>query len=192
MSFLADMIQVVGLEWPYNNLSPFTESVIGATICGRVLEHKQKSPTRPCQEFCSRHRSLNALLAQRIRMLRIYASLEYPDPIIAFVGLAAHIGVLMLYNLIESRPLGTDARGMQLTQALYAEHKQQALDAVADIAHLIAVLGQHFQVTSSPPFYRHRDPSYRKSRIANNLADAPFNAHPAPPRRPVLPIPPRA
>lgn len=144
------MIQVVGLEWPYNNLSPFTESVIGATICGRVLEHKQKSPTRPCQEFCSRHRSLNALLAQRIRMLRIYASLEYPDPIIAFVGLAAHIGVLMLYDLIESRPLGTDAQGMQLTQALYAEHKQQALDAVADIAHLIAVLGQHFQVTSSP------------------------------------------
>lgn len=150
MSFLADMIQVVGLDWPYNNLSPFTESVIGATICGRVLEHKQKSPTRPCQEFCSRHRSLNALLAQRIRMLRIYASLEYPDPIIAFVGLAAHIGVLMLYDLIESRPLGTDAQGMQLTQALYAEHKQQALDAVADIAHLIAVLGQHFQVTSSP------------------------------------------
>ena len=146
MSFLADMIPVVGLEWPHNNMSPFTESVIGATICGRVLEHKQKPPTRPYQEFCRRHRSLNALLAQRIRMLRIYASLEYPDPIIAFVALAAHIGVLMLYDLIESRPLGTDAQGTQLTQALYAEHKQQSLDAVADIALLIAVLGQHFQV----------------------------------------------
>ncbi|PYI02376.1 putative fungal-specific transcription factor [Aspergillus sclerotiicarbonarius CBS 121057] len=151
MSFLSEMIPVVDLEWPHNNLSSFSESVIGATICGRVLEHKQKPPTRPCQEFCHRHRQLNALLAQRIRMLRLYASLEYPDPIIAFVTLAAHIGVLMLYDLIESRPLGTDAQGTQLTQALYTEHKQQALDSVADIALLIAVLGQHFQMHPLTP-----------------------------------------
>lgn len=151
MSFLADLIPVVDLEWPHSNLSSFTESVIGATICGRVLDHKQKPPGRPCQEFCRRHRSLNALLAQRIRMLRLYASLEYPDPIIAFVTLAAHIAVLMLYDLIESRPLGTDAQGTQLTQALYTEHKPQSLDAVADIAVLIAVLGQHFQVPPHLP-----------------------------------------
>ncbi|GFF27086.1 hypothetical protein IFM61606_09882 [Aspergillus udagawae] len=151
MNFLADMIAVVDLEWPHKNLSPFTESVIGATICGRVLEHKQKPPTRACQEFCRQHRSLNALLAQRIKMLRIYASLEYPDPIIAFVALAAHIAVLMLYDLIESRPLGTDAQGMQLTQALYTAHKQQSLDAVADMALLISVLGQHFQMHPLTP-----------------------------------------
>ncbi|PWY94532.1 hypothetical protein BO94DRAFT_484649 [Aspergillus sclerotioniger CBS 115572] len=151
MSFLADMIPIVDLEWPHNNLSSFTESVIGATICGRVLEHKQKPPGRPCQEFCRRHRSLNALLAQRIRMLRLYASLEYPDPIISFVTLAAHIAVLMLYDLIESRPLGTDPQGTQLTQALYTEHKQQSLDSVADIAVLIAVLGQHFQMHPLTP-----------------------------------------
>jgi multisubunit Na+/H+ antiporter MnhF subunit len=150
MNFLADMIVVADLEWPHKNLSPFTESVIGATICGRVLEHKQKPPAQACQEFCRRHRSLNALLAQRIRMLRIYASLEYPDPIIAFVALAAHIAVLMLYDLIESRPLGTDAQGMQLTQALYTAHRQQSLDAVADMALLISVLGQHFQVNIHP------------------------------------------
>ncbi|KAK8054266.1 hypothetical protein PG996_013567 [Apiospora saccharicola] len=150
-SFLAEMISVVDLEWPNNNQSPFTESVIGATICGRVLEHKQKSPTRPCQEFCRQHRSLNALLAHRIRMLRIYASLEYPDPIITFVTLAAHIAVLMLYDLIESRPLGNDAQGTQLTQALYTEHKQQSLDAVGDAAMLVAVLGQHFQMHPLTP-----------------------------------------
>lgn len=79
-------------------------------------------------------------------MLRIHASLEYPDPVIAFVTLAAHTAVLMLYDIIESRPLGADAQGTQLTQALYAEHKQQSLDAVADIDLLIAELGQHFQV----------------------------------------------
>ncbi|KAK4865938.1 hypothetical protein LT330_009031 [Penicillium expansum] len=151
MDFLADMIPADDQEWPHKNLSSFTESVIGATICGRVLEHKQKPPTRPCQEFCHRHRSLNALLAKRIRMLRIYASLEYPDPIITFVTLAAHVAVFMLYDLVESRPLGIDAQGTQLTQALYTEHKQQSLDAVADIALLIAVLGQHFQMHPLTP-----------------------------------------
>ncbi|KGO65699.1 Transcription factor, fungi [Penicillium italicum] len=152
MDYLADVIPGDDdQEWPHKNLSSFIESVIGATICGRVLEHKQKPPTRPCQEFCHRHRSLNALLAKRIRILRINASLEYPDPIITFVTLAAHIAVFMLYDLIESRPLGTDAQGTQLTQALYTEHKQQSLDAVADIAPLIAVLGQHFQMHPLTP-----------------------------------------
>jgi hypothetical protein len=84
-------------------------------------------------------------------MLRIYASLEYPDPVITFVTLAAHIAVLMLYDLIESRPLGTDAQGTQLTQALYMEHKHQSLDAVTDIALLVGVLDQHFQVKFGGP-----------------------------------------
>ncbi|KAL4802422.1 hypothetical protein BDV18DRAFT_163826 [Aspergillus unguis] len=150
MSFLADVIPVVG-EWTHNNLSPFAESIIGATMCGRVLQHKQDPPARPCEEFCRRHRTLNALLGQRIRMLRIYASLEYPDPIIAFVALAAQIDVLMLYDYIESKPLGTGAEGTQLAQALREEHKQQALDAVNDISLLVAVLGQHFQLHPLTP-----------------------------------------
>ncbi|KAL4893542.1 putative fungal-specific transcription factor [Aspergillus ambiguus] len=146
MMFLADMIPVVDPEWPHNKLSSFTECVIGATVCGRVLEHIQRPPNGPCQDFCRRHRSLNTLLAQHIQMQRIYASLEYPDPIIAFATLATHIAVLMLYDLIESRPLGTDAQGAQLAQALCSEHKQLSLDSVADIAILVSVLGQHFQV----------------------------------------------
>ncbi|KAF5965627.1 hypothetical protein FCOIX_12891 [Fusarium coicis] len=150
MSFLSDIIPLIGLEWPHDKLSPFAESVIGATICGRVLEHKQKPPAKPCQEFCHQHRSLHTLLAQRIKMLQLYASLEYPDPIIAFATLAAHIGVLMLYDLIESRPLGTDAEGTQLAQTLFTEQKQQSLDSVADIVQLIAVLSQHFQVKCTP------------------------------------------
>ncbi|KAJ5608449.1 hypothetical protein N7537_005068 [Penicillium hordei] len=151
MSFLADVVPDVSVEWPHNNLSPFAECVIGATMCGRVLQHKQNAPTKPCEEFCSRHRTLNALLAQRIRMLRISASLEYPDPIIAFVALAAQIDVLMLYDLIESKPLGTGVEGTQLVQALHAEHQQQALDAVTDISLLVAVLGQHFQMHPLTP-----------------------------------------
>lgn len=149
MSFLADVVPDGSVEWPHNSLSPFAECIIGATMCGRVLQHKQNAPIRPCEEFCNRHRTLNALLAQRIRMLRIYASLEYPDPIIAFVALTAQIDVLMLYDLIESKPLGTGVEGTQLAQALHAEHQQQALDAVNDISLLVAVLGQHFQVCQS-------------------------------------------
>ncbi|GIC93031.1 fungal specific transcription factor domain-containing protein [Aspergillus udagawae] len=151
MSFLTDVVPDVSVKGPHNNLSPFVECVIGATICGRVLQHRQNAPTRPCEGFCSRHRTLNALLAQRIRMLRIYASLEYPDPIIAFVALTAQVDVLMLYDLIESKPLGTSMEGTQLVQALHAEHQQQALDAVTDISLLVAVLGQHFQMHPLTP-----------------------------------------
>ncbi|GAM82785.1 hypothetical protein ANO11243_007710 [Dothideomycetidae sp. 11243] len=147
--FLADLIPVIDLEWPDSNSSSFTETVIEATICGRVLEHKQKPPAKTrdsAHEFCRRHRTLAALLAQRIKMLRMYASLEFPDPILTFTALAANIAVLMLYDLIESKPLGTETQAMQLTQALRMEHEQQSLDAVADAALLVTVLGQHFQV----------------------------------------------
>lgn len=159
MSFLTDTIPVIDLEWPDNELSPFTETVIGATICGRVLEHKKGPPARSrdtSYDFCRRHRSLNALLAQRIKMLRMYTSLESLDPVLTFSALAVHIAVLLLYDLIESKPLGTEPQATQLTKALYTEHRQQSMDAVADIALLVAVLGQHFQV--KPPPHKWRSP----------------------------------
>ncbi|ERF73751.1 hypothetical protein EPUS_01005 [Endocarpon pusillum Z07020] len=151
VGFLTDVIPVVGLEWPQNNLSHFTECVIAATVCGRVLEHTLKAPGRPDQEFCRQHRALHALLTQRIQVLQISASLGYPDPILAFVALAAHISMLMLYDLVTSRSLGTDAQGTQLAQALYAEQKQQSLDAVANVAVLISFLDQHFQMHPLTP-----------------------------------------
>ncbi|GFF90950.1 hypothetical protein IFM53868_06339 [Aspergillus udagawae] len=64
---------------------------------------------------------------------------------------ANFIDVLMLYDLIESKPLGTSMEGTQLVQALHAEHQQQALDAVTDISLLVAVLGQHFQMHPLTP-----------------------------------------
>ncbi|EFX05060.1 c6 zinc finger domain containing protein [Grosmannia clavigera kw1407] len=150
MRFLADVISGDDIRCTDGDLSPFAESAIAAAICGRVLEHKQKPPSK-LQDFCSRHRSLYALLGQRIDLLQIYASLEYPDPLIAFATLGAHVSVLMLYELAESRPLGSEAQGMRLTQALSAEHKQQSLDAVDDAALVVTVLGQHFQVHPLTP-----------------------------------------
>ncbi|KAH7412217.1 putative Zn(II)2Cys6 transcription factor [Phaeosphaeria sp. MPI-PUGE-AT-0046c] len=154
MPFLADMISVIDLEWPKDDLSTFTETVVGATMCGRVLEHKQRPAARTrdtTYEFCRRHRSLSALLAQRMKILSMFSSLEYLNPVLTFTALTAHISVLMLYDFIESNPLGTEAQATQLTKALYTEHHQQSLDAVVDTATLVAVLGQHFQTHPLTP-----------------------------------------
>lgn len=151
MGFLAEAMSSPDLdEWPHDGLSSFTESVVGATLCGRVLEHKQLAPTVPCTDFCQRHGSLQALLGRHIKTLRMYASLEYPDANVAFPALAAHMAVLMLHDLVESRPLGADAQATQLTQALLTEHRQQSLDAVADATLLVGVLSHHFQVSKVP------------------------------------------
>ena len=158
MGFLPDMLRVGDREWPDNDLSSFTETVIVATVCGQVLEHKQRPPaktretTETAYEFCRRHRFLNAVLAQRIKLLRMHASLEHLDPIFTFTTLAAHTAVLMLYDIIESKPLGSKPQATQLTKALHSEHQQQSLDAVAEIALLVTTLGQHFQVIISPSF----------------------------------------
>ncbi|KAH9895433.1 putative Zn(II)2Cys6 transcription factor [Xylariomycetidae sp. FL2044] len=154
MGFLAEMVRAIDLEWPDDDLSSFTETVIVANICGRVLEHKQAPPPRSRDttvDFCRRHRCMSALLAQRITMLRMHASIEHLDPVLTFTALAAHTCVLMLYGIIESKPLGTDAQAMQLTKALQAEYLQQALDAVADIPLLVVALGQHFQTHPLTP-----------------------------------------
>ncbi|KAH3199599.1 hypothetical protein KXW62_000815 [Aspergillus fumigatus] len=150
-SFLPSMIQVIDLDWPETELSSLKETVIVATICGQVLEHKQRPPSRTSDstattyDFCRRHRLLNALLAQRIKMLRLRASFEHLNPVFTFTALATYIAVLTLYNVIQSQPLGTEAQAMQLTKALHSEHQQQSLDAVADVALLVTALGQHFQ-----------------------------------------------
>lgn len=41
------MIRVIDLDWPETELSPLKETVIVATICGQVLEHKQRPPREP-------------------------------------------------------------------------------------------------------------------------------------------------
>lgn len=152
MGFLTDIIRVVDREWPDNDLSSFSGTVIVATICGQVLEHKQRCPavgpdtTDTTYDFCHRHRSLSAMSAQYLEMLRIHASLEHMDPIFAFTALAAYTAVFMLYDIIQSNPLGTKAQASQLIKTLHAEHQQQSIEAVTDTALVVVTLGQHFQV----------------------------------------------
>ncbi|KAG2171236.1 hypothetical protein JADG_010975 [Aureobasidium aubasidani] len=119
MYFLAEAMSAIDQTPPYP--SAFREAIISSTICGRVLEHKQKPPNRASQEFCSRHRLLQAMLAQRIRTLRVYISLEGLDPVMGFVTLSTHIAILMLYDLIESRPMGSGPQAAQFTHTFYDE-----------------------------------------------------------------------
>ncbi|KAI2466199.1 putative Zn(II)2Cys6 transcription factor [Annulohypoxylon bovei var. microspora] len=154
MGFLEDMVHDVDLERPDDDLSSFTETIIVAHICGRVLEHKQRPLARTRDttvEFCRRHRSINALLAQRITMLRMHASVEHLDPVLTFTALAAHISMLMLYDFIETKPLGTKAQATQVTKALHAEYQKQTLDAITDIPLLVVALDQHFQTHPLTP-----------------------------------------
>ncbi|RYP04697.1 hypothetical protein DL765_010100 [Monosporascus sp. GIB2] len=162
MCFLSDMINGVDPAGPSDNVSPFTESIIVATICGRALEHKQRSLVVHQQhvhlhpsdrnrdatyEFCRRHRALNTLVMQRIKMLSMHVSStpEHPDPILVYVVLAAYMAVFMLCETIESGPLGTEAQAV--ADALLMEHNQRSLDAVHALGPLIATLEQlnHFQ-----------------------------------------------
>ncbi|KAI1325192.1 putative Zn(II)2Cys6 transcription factor [Xylariaceae sp. FL0255] len=137
-------------------MSPFTETIIAAHMCGRVLEHKRKNITRARDttiEFCRRHRGLNAILAQRIRTLRTHASVEQLDPVLTFSALAAYTSILMLYDSINSKSFVSDAQASQLTKAFQAEHQQQTLDAVAGISHLLISLDQHFQTYPLTPIF---------------------------------------
>lgn len=88
------------------------------------------------------------MLAQRIRTLRVYISLEGLDPVMGFVTLSTHIAILMLYDLIESRPMGSGPQAAQFTHTLCVEHKQQSLDTVADLADVLATMGEHSQVST--------------------------------------------
>ncbi|OTB05897.1 hypothetical protein M426DRAFT_121124 [Hypoxylon sp. CI-4A] len=154
MGFLADIVRDVDLERPDDDLSPFTETIIVAHLCGLVLEHKQRPPARnrdTTVEFCRRHRYINALLAQRITIMRVHCTLEHLDPVLTCTALAARISVLMLYDFIESQPLGAKSQVAQLTKALHAEYQQQAMDMIADIPLLVTALDQHFQTHPLTP-----------------------------------------
>lgn len=153
-SFITDLVRDGDLERPDDDLSSFTETVIVAHICGLVLDHKQRPLARTRDttvDFCHRHRYINALLTQRITMQRVHASVGHLDPVLTFTALASQICVLMLHDFIETKPLGNKAQATQLTKALHGEYQQQALDAVADIPHLVVALDQHFQTHPLTP-----------------------------------------
>ncbi|KAJ8129627.1 hypothetical protein O1611_g4004 [Lasiodiplodia mahajangana] len=169
MGFLSATINAIENERQIDSTSPFTQSIIASTVCGRVLEHRHQYPVAhqlhlngrhppervrdAMYEFCNRHRSINALLAQHQKLLSVNNLSEHPDPLLIFVALTEYMAVFMLYETIESKFLGTEVQAKQVADALSTEQKQQLGDAVNDLSTLTTTLRQlnHFQTHPLTP-----------------------------------------
>jgi hypothetical protein len=135
------------------DISPFTESIIIATICGRALGMKQATTVadadRDIEEHCQQHHLLNTLLALHIKLLwmQISSSFEHPDPMLVFATLVAYMTTFMLSESVETLP-ATDE-----WHAIIIESKQRSLEAARRLGIITTVLTQlnHFQVSSPLP-----------------------------------------
>ena len=156
MCFLSEAIAGIDSEQPNNSatnlaMCPFTQSIIVATICGRTLALRQRPVLQQAYQdiiskFYHRHRTLSTFLTARIKTLsmQITSTSEHPDSLLMFSTLAAYMIMFMLYETIETIPLGTDE-----AHTLLLGHEQRSLDAVQELDLLITMLSQvnHFQVS---------------------------------------------
>ncbi|KAI3327608.1 hypothetical protein HD806DRAFT_519666 [Xylariaceae sp. AK1471] len=159
--FLSETINAIENERQVDSISPFTQSIIAATVCGRVLEHRHRSPGPVVHQpphmmnarhpehirdamykFCNRHRSINSLLSQHQKLLVVGNVPDRPDPLLIFVVLTEYMAVFMLYETMESKLFGSDIHAKQVADALTAEQRQQLVDAVDDLSALTATLRQ--------------------------------------------------
>lgn len=159
MCFLSEVIAGMDSEQPSNTatdlaMCPFTQSIIVATMCGRALGLKQRLVSQQAYqevitEFYRRHRTLNTFLTARIKILsmQISSTSEHPDALLLFSTAAAYMILFMLYETIETIPLGTDE-----AHTLLLGHEQRSLDAVNELDVLASMLTQvnHFQVRCPP------------------------------------------
>jgi hypothetical protein len=155
MCFLSEVVAGIDSEQPNNSMTdfamcPFTQSIVVATICGRTLALKQRLVSQQAHqdfitEFYLRHRTLSTFLTARINILskQITSTSEHPDPLLLFSTLAAYMILFMLYETMETIPLGTDE-----VHTLLLGHEQRSLDAAHELDVLISMLPQvnHFQV----------------------------------------------
>ncbi|TGJ85570.1 hypothetical protein E0Z10_g3192 [Xylaria hypoxylon] len=144
MCFLFEAVNAVENSQLRGNTSPFMQSVIVATICGRVLEHKQRPPTTHSQ-----HQDPSSMDPNR----DISHDTEQLDPILVFVTLAAYMAILVLCETVEPMNFGIEAQSTQMTDALLFEQNQRALDAAHELAMLTTRLGHidHFQTHPFTP-----------------------------------------
>lgn len=207
MCFLSEAIRGMA-QWPNDKVSPFTETIVAATVCGRALEHKQRqlmlqqldlqhqgqSPDAAL-DFGRRHRSLAALSVQHTKVLsmRVVSTLEHPDPLLIFAAMTAYTAVLTLGDTVASKSVGIESPTMQTIDTLLIESTQQSLSAVHELGGLIASLAHqnHFQVSHwalflfilFPVIMCHGRKEHTQARIITfDLfwhTDASFHFHPA-------------
>ncbi|KAF2258797.1 hypothetical protein CC78DRAFT_525764 [Lojkania enalia] len=179
MCFLSEVIAGIDSEEPNNSatdltMCPFTQSIIVATMCGRALGLKQRFVSQQAYqdvitEFYLRHQTLNNFLSSRIKILsmQISSNSEHPDALLLFLTLAAYMIVFMLYETIETIPLGTEE-----SHTLLLGHKQRSLDAVHELELLTSMLTQvnHFQMHPFTPIPLLLSARYCLAHVGSNDA----------------------
>ena len=118
--------------------SPFTESIILATICGRTLSHRQQSVVEQVyshvsQHFWERHDWLHTILQTRCDSLMVQypSAMLHTDCLLLFTKMMAQTTVLYLCRVIESMPWGKD----EYRNAI-VDFRQKSLLAAKEIVNL--------------------------------------------------------
>ena len=134
MGFLSEAMISMDQTTP----SPFTESIILATICGRALSHRQQSAveqvyTNVPQHFWDRHEWLDTILKTRAGILQTnYPSAsQHSDCMLLFTNMVAQTTVLYLCKVMEAMSWDTDEY-----RSAIAEFRQRSLLAAQEIVNL--------------------------------------------------------
>ena len=105
MGFLSEVLTFMNLD----RASPFTESIILATICGRTLSHRQQSVvghlySHVPQQFWERHEWLYTTLKARHDnlLLQYPLAMQHTNCMLLFTNMMAQTTVLYLCRVIES------------------------------------------------------------------------------------------
>lgn len=123
--------------------SPFTEMVILATICGRILAHRQQAVVENVynsvpQDFRDRHSWLNKMLETRIDLLVMnYPSTFDSDCLLLFTKMLAQATVLYLCKSMEMMKWDTEEG-----KATASTYKQRSLRAAQQIVSLSRSLAE--------------------------------------------------
>lgn len=132
-----------GTAMDQNKCSPFTESIILASICRHLAVHRQRSATEGNQAsapgFWDRHNWLHETVKARTSLFSTShpAALQHSDPMLLFTSMMAHAVVLCLCNIMESVCGET-----QDYQTAVAAFRHRALLAARNILTLSRSLSQ--------------------------------------------------
>lgn len=123
-------------------LSPFTESIILATICGRALAHRQQTSVERAyinipQHFWDRHEWLDTMLKTRMEILKQSGTIppQNSGSMLLFTNMLAHTTILYLCRIMDSMSWETSDY-----QDAIVEFKQRALLAAQEIVNLSRAL----------------------------------------------------
>ena len=149
MGFLSEAVTLMDLD----RASPFLESIILATICGRTLCHRQQSVVERVyshvpQQFWERHQWLYSMLKTRHNhFLRQYPpTMQHTNCMLLFTNMMAQTTVLYLCKTIESMTWESD----EYCNAIF-DFKQRSLLAAKAIVTLTRSLS-HLSYFKVHPF----------------------------------------